>query len=66
MLKDIDPETIHTIINIILWFLLAIIGIVVLRGVFKVAWKIIRILLLIFGMLVVVGYLTGIIHISFF
>ena len=60
-----DPDLIHTVVNwaIIAFGALAIIF--VLRGVFKVAWRVIKLILILLGLLVIVGQVLGYIHISF-
>lgn len=50
--------------NIIIIALGALAIIFVLRGVFKVAWRVIKLVLIFLGILVVVGYLTGWLNIS--
>ncbi|MGV8049502.1 MAG: hypothetical protein AB2L21_03970 [Anaerolineaceae bacterium] len=50
--------------NIIIIALGALAIIFVLRGVFKVAWRVIKLVLIFLGILMVVGYLTGWLNIS--
>lgn len=40
------------------------VGVFVLRGVFKVVWKIIRIALVLFAVLMITGFLFGFLNIS--
>ena len=59
-----DVETIQTIVRIGLYIAGSIIGIILLRGVLKVAWKVINVILVILAVLLAAGYLLGYLNIS--
>ncbi len=59
-----DVESIQTIIRIGLYIAGAIVGIILLRGVLKVAWKVINIILVVLAVLLAAGYLLGYLNIS--
>jgi len=51
--------------NNLLIIALGVLAIVfILRGVFKVAWKVIKVIFIVLGLLVLLGWLFGYIHIS--
>jgi len=64
MLDVIKPETLEMLMNIGVITLGALAIIFVLRGIFKVAWKFIKFLLIVLGILVIVGYFQGWLKIS--
>jgi hypothetical protein len=64
MLSRINPETLHAVVNIALYGVLVVVAIVILRGVFKIAWKVIRLILILLGALIIAGYLLGFLKIS--
>jgi hypothetical protein len=64
MFNSIDLDALHSLTNIGTIALGALAIIFVLRGVFKVAWKVIKLLLILLGMLVIVGYFAGWLKIS--
>jgi hypothetical protein len=64
MFDLIKPETLELLLNIGVITLGVLAIIFVLRGIFKVAWKVVKFLLIVFGILVLVGYLTGWLKIS--
>jgi len=59
-----DVESIQTIVRIGLYIAGAIVGIILLRGVLKVAWKVINIILVVLAVLLAAGYLLGYLNIS--
>lgn len=59
-----DVETIQTIVRIGLYIAGSIIGIILLRGVLKVAWKVINVILIVLAVLLAAGYLLGYLNIS--
>ena len=50
--------------NLLILALGALAIIFILRGVFKLAWKVIKIIFIVLGLLVLFGWLFGYIHIS--
>lgn len=64
MLDVLKPETLELLLNIGVITLGVLAIIFVLRGIFKVTWKIIKFLLIVLGILVIVGYFTGWLKIS--
>ena len=60
-----DLEFIRQFNNLLILALGALAIIFVLRGVFKVAWKVIKIIFVVLGVLVFVGWLFGYIRIIF-
>ncbi|MFZ3151037.1 MAG: hypothetical protein WA116_05055 [Anaerolineaceae bacterium] len=64
MFDFLNLEFLRQANNIIIIALGALAIIFVLRGVFKVAWRVIKLVLIFLGILVVVGYLTGWLNIS--
>jgi len=60
-----DLEFIRQFNNLLIIALGALAIIFVLRGVFKVAWKVIKIIFVVLGVLVFVGWLFGYIRIIF-
>jgi len=64
MLDVIKPETLELLLNIGVITLGALAIIFVMRGIFKVAWKVIKSLLIALGILVIVGYFSGWLKIS--
>ncbi|MFZ3070480.1 MAG: hypothetical protein WA110_05085 [Anaerolineaceae bacterium] len=64
MLDFLDLEFVRQANNIVIMALGALAIIFVLRGVFKVAWRVVKIILLIVGLFVIVGFLTGWLNIS--
>jgi len=59
-----DVESIQTIVRIGLYIAGAIVGIILLRGVLKVAWKVINVILVVLAVLLAAGYLLGYLNIS--
>ncbi len=57
-------ESLHNIIYLIAAGVILFVGVFVLRGVFKVVWKIIRIGLILFAALMIAGFLFGFLNIS--
>ena len=64
MLDVLKPETLELLLNIGVITLGVLAIIFVLRGIFKVAWKVIKFLLIVLGILVIVGYFSGWLKIS--
>jgi len=64
MLDVLKPETLELLLNIGVITLGVLAIIFVLRGIFKVAWKVIKFLLIALGILVIVGYFSGWLKIS--
>lgn len=64
MFDFLNLEFLRQANNIIIIALGALAIIFVLRGVFKVAWRVIKLVLIFLGILMVVGYLTGWLNIS--
>ena len=64
MLDAMKPETLELLLNIGVIALGALAIIFVLRGIFKVAWKFIKFLLIVLAILVIVGYFQGWLKIS--
>ncbi len=65
MFKLFSPETTELLINIAIISLGSLAIIFVLRKVFRVAWKVIKFLLIVVGILVLVGLVAGWLKISF-
>jgi len=59
-----DLEFIRQFNNLVIIALGALAIIFILRGVFKLAWKVIKIIFIVLGLLVLFGWLFGYIHIS--
>lgn len=59
-----DLEFIRQFNNLLILALGALAIIFILRGVFKVAWKVIKIIFVLLGLLLLFGWLFGYIHIS--
>ncbi len=59
-----DLEFIRQFNNLLIIALGALAIIFILRGVFKLAWKVIKIIFIVLGLLVLFGWLFGYIHIS--
>ena len=59
-----DLEFIRQFNNLLSLALGALAIIFILRGVFKLAWKVIKIIFIVLGLLVLFGWLFGYIHIS--
>lgn len=59
-----DLEFIRQFNNLLILALGAMAIIFILRGVFKVAWKVIKIVFIVLGLLVLFGWLFGYVHIS--
>jgi len=59
-----DLEFIRQFNNLLILALGALAIIFILRGVFKLAWKVIKIIFIVLGLLVLFGWLFGYIHIS--
>jgi hypothetical protein len=57
-------EFIRQFNNLLILALGALALIFILRGVFKVAWKVIKVIFVILGLLLLFGWLFGYIHIS--
>lgn len=64
MFDVIKPETLELLLNIGVIALGILAIIFVLRGIFKVAWKVIKFLLIVLGILAIVGYFAGWLKIS--
>lgn len=64
MFNSINFDSLNSLINISIIVLGALAIIFVLRGVFKVAWRIIKLILILLGIFVIVGYLVGWLKIS--
>jgi uncharacterized phage infection (PIP) family protein YhgE len=64
MFDVIKPETLELMLNIGVISLGILAIIFVLRGIFKVAWKAIKFLLIVLGILAIVGYFEGWLKIS--
>lgn len=64
MLNAINYDSLNSLINIAIIVLGALAIIFVLRGVFKVAWRIIKLILILIGIFVIVGYFAGWLKIS--
>lgn len=64
MFNSINLDALHSLTNIGIIGLGALAIIIVLRGVFKVAWKVVKLILIILGLLVIAGYFTGWLKIS--
>ncbi len=64
MLDVIKPETLELLLNIGVIALGTLAIIFVLRGVFKVAWRVIKFLLIVLAIFVIVGYFSGWLKIS--
>ena len=64
MFDVIKPETLELMLNIGVISLGILAIIFVLRGIFKVAWKAIKFLLIVLGILAIVGYFSGWLKIS--
>jgi hypothetical protein len=58
-------ESLHNIIYLVAAGVILFIGIFALRGVLKVIWKIVRIVLILFAILMIAGFLFGFLNISF-
>ncbi len=58
-------DFIHQANNLIILALGAAAIVLVLRGVFKVAWRVIKVILILAAVLIFVGWLFGYIHITF-
>ena len=58
-------ESLHNIIYLVAAGVILFIGVFVLRGVLKVVWKIVRIALILFAVLMVLGVAFGYLNISF-
>ena len=58
-------DFIHQANNLIILALGAAAIALVLRGVFKVAWRVIKVILILAAVLIFVGWLLGYIHITF-
>ena len=65
MFTWIQPEKLQSLINIGIITLGTLAIIFVLRNVFKVAWKVIKFLLVLVGILVVIGVFAGWLQLSF-
>ena len=59
MFDMIKPETLELMLNIGVIALGILAIIFVLRGIFKLAWKVIKFLLIVLGILAIVGYFSG-------
>lgn len=59
MFDVIKPETLELLLNIGVITLGVLAIIFILRGIFKVAWKVIKFLLITLGILAIVGYFSG-------
>lgn len=59
-----DLEFIRQFNNLLILALGALAIIFILRGVFKLAWKVVKIIFIVLGLLVLFGWLFGYIHIS--
>jgi uncharacterized phage infection (PIP) family protein YhgE len=59
MFDMIKPETLELMLNISVIALGILAIIFVLRGIFKLAWKVIKFLLIVLGILAIVGYFSG-------
>jgi len=59
-----DLEFIRQFNNLLILALGALAIIFILRGVFKVAWKVIKIIFVVLGLLLLFGWLLGYVHIS--
>lgn len=57
-------ETIQTILYIAAAGVILLVGVFVLRGVFKLVWKFVRVGLILFALLAIAGYFFGFINIS--
>lgn len=64
MFDMIKPETLELMLNISVIALGILAIIFVLRGIFKLAWKVIKFLLIVLGILAIVGYFSGWLKIS--
>ncbi len=64
MFDSINFDSLNSLINIAIIVLGALAIIFVLRGVFKVAWRIIKLILILLGIFVIVGYFAGWLKIS--
>jgi len=64
MFDVIKPETLELMLNIGVIALGILAIIFVLRGIFKIAWKVIKFLLIALGILAIVGYFSGWLKIS--
>lgn len=52
-------ETLQNIPSLLVGIAVVVIALFALRGVFKVAWKVLRVLLILLGILAVAGYFLG-------
>jgi len=59
-----DLEFLRQFNNLLIIALGVLAIIFILRGVFKVAWKVIKVIFIVLGLLVLLGWLFGYIHIS--
>ena len=64
MFDMIKPETFELMLNIVVIALGILAIIFVLHGIFKLAWKVIKFLLTVLGILAIVGYFSGWLKIS--
>lgn len=64
MTNFIDLDTLHTVVNISILALGAFAILFVLRGIFKVAWRVIRLILILLALLLIVGQLLGFLKIT--
>jgi len=57
-------ETIQNILYLVAAGLILIAGVFILRGVLKLAWKIVRVGLIILSLLLIAGYFLGVLDIA--
>jgi hypothetical protein len=57
-------ESLHNIAYLAAAGVILFVGVFVLRGVFKVVWKVVRIALILFAVLIIAGFLFGFLNIS--
>jgi hypothetical protein len=58
-------EAVKNVIYVIAGGILLVVGVVFLRFVFKFAWKVVRVVLLLLSILLVAGYFFGFLDVSF-
>jgi hypothetical protein len=57
-------ETIQSVLYILAAGVILILGVVILRGVLKVAWKFVRVILILLALLLIAGYFLGFLDIA--
>ncbi|MFW5713677.1 MAG: hypothetical protein ACOCYU_03315 [Brevefilum sp.] len=57
-------QTLHTVVTLVAAGLLLLVGIFVLRFLFKIAWRLVRVALILLSLVLLAGYFVGFLEIG--